>query len=155
MKLHVEWGKPIPLRASRDGISYEADLETVSAYPGVYIFGRSHGERFEALYIGKSMNMRRRVKGHLNSLRLMQHLRTAKTGKKVLLVGEYLTKPGQRIDKCLSLTERALIRYFLSEGHDLVNKQGTRIRRHELESTGRHPKRFFPSLMYLERSRGD
>jgi hypothetical protein len=31
---------------------------------------------------------------------------------------------------------RALIRYFLSEGHDLVNEQGTRIRRHELESTG-------------------
>lgn len=73
----------------------------------------------------------------------------------MLLVGEYVTKPGQRIEKCLDLTERALIRYFLSEGHDLVNKQGTRIRRHELESTGRRPKRFFPTVMYLERSRGE
>lgn len=85
----------------------------------------------------------------------MQHIRTAKTGKKVLLVGEYITKPGQRIDKCLALTERALIRNFLSEGHDLVNLQGTLIRRHELESTGRHPKKFFPTLIYLERTRGD
>lgn len=155
MKLHVEWARPIPLRASRDGISYVVDLERVSDSAGVYIFGRRHGDTFEALYVGKSMNIRRRVKGHLNSLRLMHHLRTAKSGKKVLLVGEYITKPGQRIDKCLGLTERALIRYFLSEGHDLVNKQGTRIRRHELESSGRHPKRFFPTVVYLERSRGD
>jgi hypothetical protein len=155
MKLHVEWSKPIPLRASGDGIAYDLDLSKVSDYPGVYIFGRRHGDRFEALYVGKSMNIRSRVKGHLNSLQLMQHLRTAKAGRKVLLVGEYITKPGQRIDKCLGLTERALIRYFLSEGHDLVNKQGTRIRRHELESTGQHPKRFFPTLMYLERTRGN
>lgn len=154
MKLHVEWARPVPLRPSRDGISYTVDLARVSDYPGVYIFGRRHGERFEALYVGKSMSIRRRVKGHLNSVRLMQHIRTAKTGKRVLLVGEYITKPGQRIDKCLALTERALIRNFLSEGHDLVNLQGTLIRRHELESTGRHPKKFFPNLIYLERSRG-
>lgn len=126
----------------------------MSNLPGVYIFGRQWGSGFEALYVGKSMNVRTRIKGHLNSLSLMQHVRTAKAGKRVLLVGEYVTKPGQRIEKCIGLTERALIRYFLSEGHDLVNKQGTRIRRHELESTGRHPKKFFPTLMYLERTRG-
>ena len=84
----------------------------------------------------------------------MQHVRTAKTGKRVLLVGEYVTKRGQQVDKCIALTERALIRYFVSEGHDLVNKQGTRIQRHELESTGRHPKKFFPSPIYLEKTRG-
>ena len=155
MKLQVEWGKPIPLRASRDGISYEVDLEKVANLPGVYIFGRRHGDTFEALYIGKSRNIRSRVKGHLNSLRLMRHLRDAKSGTRVLLVGRYITKPGQQIEKCLVLTERALIRYFLSEGHDLVNKQGTRLRRHQLESTGRHPKRLFPSLIYLERSGAD
>lgn len=153
MKLHVEWARPIPLKSNRDGISYAVDLEKVTVYPGVYIFGRRYGERFEALYIGKSMNVRNRVKGHLNNLSLMRHLRTAKAGKKILLVGDYITKPGQRIEKCLDLTERALIRYFLSEGHDLVNKQGTLIRRHELESTGRHPKRYFPTQIYLERTR--
>jgi hypothetical protein len=46
------------------------------------------------------------------------------------------------------------IRYFLSEAHDLVNKQGTRLRRHELSSTGKHPKRFFPRLMYVDKGKG-
>ena len=154
MKLHVEWSRPIALRPSREHVGYTVDLAKVSNLPGVYIFGRQWGSGFEALYVGKSMNVRARIKGHLNSLSLMQHVRTARTGKRILLVGEYVTKPGQQIEKCIGLSERALIRYFLSEGHDLVNKQGTRIRRHELESTGRHPKKFFPTLMYLERTRG-
>jgi predicted GIY-YIG superfamily endonuclease len=155
MKLHVEWSRPIVLRAIRKQLGYTFDLDEVTTRPGVYIFGRQYGSGFEALYIGKSMNVQRRMRSHLNSLRLMQHLRTARSGQRVLLVGEYVTKGGQRVEKCLALSERALIRYFLSEGHDLVNMQGTRIRRHELESTGRHPKRFFPSLMYLERTRRD
>jgi hypothetical protein len=54
----------------------------------------------------------------------------------------------------MSLCERTLIRYFLSEGHDLVNKQGVRIRRHEINSGGHQPKRFIPRLMFLERARG-
>jgi len=55
----------------------------------------------------------------------------------------------------LKLIERGLIRYFLSEGHDLVNKQGTRIRRHEIVSFGKHPKKFIPNLMYVEKGKGD
>ncbi|MFN3566816.1 MAG: GIY-YIG nuclease family protein, partial [Burkholderiaceae bacterium] len=61
----------------------------------------------------------------------------------------------QRVEKSLVLIERALIRYFLSEGHDLVNKQGTRLRRHEIVSSGKHPKRFIPSPMYLEKAKGE
>lgn len=154
MKLHVEWSRPIPLRASRESVGYEVDFEKVPRSAGVYIFGRQWGTGFEALYVGKSLNVRARIRSHLNSLSLMQHVRTAKTGKRILLVGEYVTKPGQRIETCIGLAERALIRHFLAEGHDLVNKQGTRIRRHELESTGRHPKKFFPNPIYLEKTRG-
>jgi hypothetical protein len=156
MKLHVEWGRPITLKdASRDNMIYGLDLIKVTAGAGVYIFGRRWGSQFEALYVGKAGNIRGRVKGHLNNLRLMQHLRNAKTGKRLVLAGRLLTKPGQRLPKCLVLAERALIRYFLSEGHDLVNKQGTRLRRHEVESAGQHPKRFFPKAMYVERTKGD
>jgi len=85
----------------------------------------------------------------------MQHLRNAKTGKRIVLAGRLITKRGQRLPKCLALAERALIRYFLSEGHDLVNKQGTRLRRHELESFGQHPKRFFPNAMYIEKAKDE
>jgi hypothetical protein len=125
------------------------------AVQGVYIFGRSWGSGFEALYVGKGNALRGRVKQQFNNLRLMQHVHNAKAGKRILLVGKLITKPGQRNVKAVNLTERALIRYFLSEGHDLVNKQGARLRRHELLSTGKHPKRFFPSPMYLEKSKGE
>ena len=163
MNLYVEWSRPILLKASRNSIAYTLDLTKVTDRPGVYIFGREWGSGFEALYVGSSKNVRSRIKGHLNNnLRLMEHLRGAKSGKRVLLAGKLVTKSGrpvakggQRIEKSLALTERALLRHFLSEGHDLVNKQGTLIRRHELESTGGHPKRFFPTMLYLEKTRGD
>ena len=83
------------------------------------------------------------------------YLEEAKNGKRVVFVGYPAVKPGQKLEKVLTLLERALIRHFLSEGHDLVNQQGTRIRRHSIESSGRVPKAFVPSLMYLERSRGE
>lgn len=154
MKLQVEWSRPIVLKRSRDSFGYILDLSKVTDYPGVYIFGRQWGSGFEALYVGKAANVQSRVKRHLNNLQLMQHLHDAKAGKRVLFAGRFVTKRGQQVDKCLLLTERALIRNFLSAGHDLVNKQGTRIRRHELESVGAHPKRFWPTQMYLERTRG-
>jgi len=156
MKLHVEWGRPILLKdATYDNMIYTLDLGKVSVDAGIYVFGRRWGSQFEALYVGKARNIRSRVKTHLNNLRLMQHLHNAKTGKRIVLAGKFSTKRGQQLPKCLTLAERALIRYFLSEGHDLVNKQGTRLRRHELESSGQHPKRFFPKLMYLEKAKGD
>lgn len=66
----------------------------------------------------------------------------------MLLIAEMVTKPGQQVAKCLPLMEEALIRYFLSEGHDLVNKQGTRLRRHEVHSNGKAPRGFVPRLVY-------
>lgn len=154
MKLHIEWSRPLQLRdASHLNMIYDLDLVKVLSKAGVYVFGRRFGNQFEALYVGKAEQLRGRVKGQLNNLRLMQHLHNAKAGKRIILAGVLITKPGQRLGKSLALAERALIRYFLSEGHDLVNKQGTRLRRHELESSGKHPKRYFPRLMYLEKAR--
>lgn len=56
------------------------------------------------------------------------------------------------MERCLPILERTLIRYFLSEGHDLVNIQGTQLRRHEVEWV-RRPRNFVPALMYLDQSR--
>lgn len=152
----LEWGRPVQLRdASKDNMIYGLDLSKVSKMAGIYVFGRRWGSQFEALYVGKAGNVRGRIYSHLNNLRLMQHLHNAKTGKRVLLAGRLITKPGQRLGKSLTLAERALIRHFLSEGHDLVNKQGIRLRRHELDSSGKYPKRFFPKTIYLERSKGE
>lgn len=156
MRLRVEWSRPIPLRdGTRQGLIYAVDLSRLPGGAGVYVFGRKFGKGFEALYVGKAENVRRRVNGHLqNNLKLMLRLRNAKTGQRVVLAGQFVPKPGQRVEKCIVLIERALIRTFLSEGHDLANKQGALIRRHEIESDGKQPKRFIPRLMYLERSKG-
>ncbi|MBN1395334.1 MAG: hypothetical protein JW959_09945 [Pirellulales bacterium] len=156
MKLQIEWSRPIALKdASRENGIYSADITKVPNDPGICIFGRRWGRQFEALYVGKATRIRGRVKGHFNNLHLMQHLKNAKNGNRIILTGKIITKPGQQLDKCLRLMERGFIRYFLSEGHDLVNKQGTRLRRHEVTSSGKHPKKFFPRLMYVEKSRGE
>jgi hypothetical protein len=65
-----------------------------------------------------------------------------------VLAGKFISKRGQQEAKCLPLLEKALIRYFLSEGHDLVNKQGTRLRRHEI--TSKKPQWIVPKLMFLD-----
>ena len=122
---------------------------------GIYVLGRRWGNEFEALYVGKATGLRGRVKSQLNNLRLMQHLKNAKGGKRIILTGRMISKPGQRLEQSLLLVERALIRYFLSEGHDLVNKQGTRLRRHEIASSGKHPKKFIPRVMYVEKAKRD
>lgn len=152
----MEWNHPIPLKdGSSQNLIYNVDPDKVPHAAGIYVLGRRWASGFEALYVGKAKNVCSRVKGQLNNLRLMQHLRNAKAGKRVIVCGQIVTKPGQQLNKSLLLIERALVRYFLSEGHDLVNKQGTRLRRHEIVSTGKHPKRFIPSLMYLEKAKVD
>lgn len=157
MKLSIQWSKPLTLKdATRENLIYRADLEKLPNAPGIYVFGRCWGgNQFEALYVGKANKIRGRVKGHFNNLRLMQHLKNATNGKRVVLAGKFVAKPGQQVDKCLRVIERGFIRYFLSEGHDLVNKQGTRLRRHEVVSSGNHPKRFFASLMYVDKAKGE
>ena len=156
MKLQLEWMRPIPLKIPpRQSFIYQIDLHKLPEAAGIYVLGRRFGKGFEALYVGKATNIRRRVKRQLNNARLQVHLKTSKTGARVALMGRFLPKPGQRSEKCLALIERALIRYFLSEGHNLVNKQGTLISRHDIMSIGKLPKRLIPPLMYLEKSKGE
>ncbi|MBI5362714.1 MAG: GIY-YIG nuclease family protein [Planctomycetes bacterium] len=150
MKLQLEWGRPVRLvDASQENMLYGVDLSRVSEEAGIYIFGRQYGQKFEALYVGQALRLRTRVKQHLNNLKRMKHLDDAKTGKRVVLGGTLITRQGQRLEKCLDIAERALIRHFLSEGHDLVNKQGTKLRQHEILSSGKHRKRSFPKSIFV------
>jgi hypothetical protein len=138
MRLQLDWTRPILLRKAREqNALYALDIEKLPRAPGLYIFGRRYGTAFESLYVGKANNVRSRLRSQLNNLRLMQHLKNASAGKRIVLVGQFTAKPGQRQPKSLALAERAMIRHFLSEGHDLVNQQGTRLRRHEIASDGK------------------
>jgi len=159
MKLHLEWARPIPLKdGSREGLIYTVDLNKLPAVAGIYVFGRQRKDQtrnIEALYVGQATRIRSRVKSQLNNVRLMKHLQKARQGQRKILAARFVARPGQQPSKSLAIIERALIRHFLSEGHDLVNKQGTRLRQHEIASDGKHPKRFIPKLMFLERGRGE
>jgi hypothetical protein len=163
MELSIDWGKLVSLKKDKAGSpGYTLDLDQITTRSGVYVFGRRRGSSgFEALYVGKATNIRSRVRGHQNNLRLMQHIYDAKNGKRVVLAGALVTKrgkarkAGQRLNKSMALAEKALIRHFLTAGDELVNKHGTRIRRHTVGSSGEYPKRFFPRNIYLERSKGE
>ena len=155
MKLQLEWSRPTPLKdGASENLLYTADHSKFSKAAGIYIFGRYFGGGFEALYVGQASKIQGRVRGQFKNLPLMLHLKNAKNGKRFVLMGRFVPKPGQQSDKCLSLMEKALIRHFLSEGHDLVNKQGTRLRRHEIASK-KQPKGFIPRLMFLDRAKGE
>jgi hypothetical protein len=150
MHLRIDWSRPMALKYSHALDAFAAPLDKIPNKAGIYIFGRKYGAKFEALYVGKAGNVRGRVKGQLNNMRLMHHVRDARSGKRILLAGTFASRPGQQATRCLPLIERAFIRHFLAEGHDLVNKSGTRLRQHEITSTGRHPKRYFAKTIFLD-----
>jgi hypothetical protein len=157
MKLFLDWSNPIPLLDGSDrNLMYRIDPERLPNSAGVYVFGRRRRNRdFEALYVGKANNISGRVRSHEKNLPLMMHLKNARNGKLFVRVGVFNARQGQTAGRCLPIIERALIRYFLSEGHDLVNKQGTRLRRHEIASDNKHPNLFIPKLMFVDKARGE
>ena len=155
MKLQLEWARAMPLRDARrdENLIYSVDCSKLPETCGVYIFGRRFGRNFEALYVGQANSIRGRVRAQLERLPLMMHLKKAKSGTRIILAARFVSRPGQQEKKCLTLLERALIRYFLSEGHDLVNVQGARLRRHEI--TSKNPRRVVPHLMFVDRGKGE
>lgn len=139
MQLHLDWSSsPIPLQdGAGQNLIYVCDLASIPERPGVYIFGRTHGTNFEALYVDKAgASLRTRVNQQFNNVRLMQHVRNAANGGRVLLFGVFASRQGQQADNCVPIMERALIRHYLERGDDLVNVHGARLRTHEIVSSG-------------------
>jgi hypothetical protein len=138
MDLHVRWHKPIALKEIRPGsdtpLIYDIDLDRIPEAPGAYIFIRKYGENQYPLYIGKAKNLKTRVKQHLDSVKLMRKIQKEANGSRAVAFAEFIPKPGQKADNCISYIERALIRHFLSEGHNLLNISGTHIAKHTLTS---------------------
>ncbi|MBU6419246.1 MAG: hypothetical protein KGQ79_05895 [Proteobacteria bacterium] len=152
MDMTVQWSAPIPLYKDKEVI-YWCDLEKIPETPGVYIFGRVHGESFEAFYVGKGIKLKRRIEQHfINNVYLMKKLENAQNGTRVVMVGEFIAASGQQAAKCIGIIERALIRHFMSDGHDLVNVQGTALKHHSVNSTGAGKK--LPRTILLEKPSG-
>ncbi|HEU0153180.1 MAG TPA: hypothetical protein VFQ84_07540 [Arenimonas sp.] len=121
---HLCWLKPQQLRS----YPYAPDLEAIPRTPGIYIFYRKYGSGFEVFYVGKALNLRSRLKGQLNNLKLMNSIKSAANGARMLCYGEVKLKPGQKSDSAIRAAEKLLIRHFVEEGHELFNIQGVKLR---------------------------
>lgn len=138
MDLQIGWLPPHPLHdgySERLTYTFEG-LEDLPDGAGVYIFGRRHGDSFAPIYIGKALDLCRRIPQQLNNNRLMNALVQAPTGERQLLVGELIAKRGQRAARAIEIIERGLIKLALAQGHEIVNVQGARLRSHDISMTG-------------------
>lgn len=153
MDIRVEWDQPETLRdGAKVGLIYTIlGLDEWEPFPGVYMFCRKHGENLIPLYIGRSKNVPARLSQHLNTTKMMLALQNSKNGSKVVVVGEIAPRPGQDLEKVLQIAESSLIEHALSEGHELINKVGTKTPVHKITFTGcRDAKGFSGSTMYAK-----
>ena len=123
MKIELNWLEPIELGNSaslRENIK-NFDFNEVPEIAGVYIFYREYGETQKALYVGKSENIRTRMKSHFNSLALIGGLEEAPQGKKKLIFAELKTR--SELGRALNQAEKALIQHYMEEKHPLLNKR--------------------------------
>jgi hypothetical protein len=135
MNIKLRWHKPLLLRACAD--RYECDdLHTVPAVPGIYVFGRKRGDVLEPLYIGLAKSLRLRTAQHFHNVRLMEGLRTARAGRRLLMIGELISKHPGNTGQVLRSIERAMIRHALEEGWEILNKHGTARKAYVLHHTG-------------------
>lgn len=123
MKIELNWLEPIELGSSsnlRENIK-NLDLKSIPDIAGVYIFYREYGEKQYALYVGKSENIRSRMKTHFNSLKLIEGLEDTPQGKKKLIFAEVKTRSD--LGRALNQAEKGLINHFDNQEHLLLNKK--------------------------------
>lgn len=141
MKLNLRWNKSIEIGK----FPYNVPLENIPKSAGIYIFLRMHGTSMEALYVGKANNLRARIKQQLNNLSLMNGIKSAQNGTRRLVYAEFSPRGGQQKSKAIPICEKTLIRYYLAQGHNLLNIQGSKLQFHELDSVRIDLKKFIPA----------
>ncbi|MEG0344688.1 MAG: GIY-YIG nuclease family protein [Acinetobacter sp.] len=123
MKIELNWLESIELGSSstlRENIK-NLDLKCIPDIAGVYIFYREYAGKQYALYVGKSENIRTRMKSHFNSLSLIEGLEKTPQGAKKLIFAEVKTRSD--LGRALNQAEKGLIQYYIAKGHPLLNKK--------------------------------
>jgi hypothetical protein len=155
LKIELKWDKPIRLKkdSRQDQIFVIRRMDRIPNKPGVYVFARAFGQSIAPLYVGQASKLRNRIKGHLQgNVRLMMGIKKAQAGQRILLVASLKLHPGQREEKVLEIVEKALIKYALAAGYELLNKQGVKTRVHVIKSKGNtSSKQIAPLRMLAEK----
>lgn len=151
ISIELDWARPTPLEdGTSRNMEYWVDWSKLPTAPGVYVFARRFGAAFEPLYIGQATNIASRVKGQLNNLKLMKGILNAPSGGRYLLYAIVKPRRGVVVSKGLDVAEKTLIENALTDGHRILNKQGTRFKAHEISCIGSPKGRgSFKKYMYL------
>lgn len=123
MNVELDWHEPIELGSSstlKENVK-NFDLTLLPEISGVYIFYREYGAYQEALYVGKSENIRTRMKAHFNSSKLIDGLVDTPKGQKKLIFAEVKTRSD--LAKALAQAEKGLINQLDDEKHPLLNRK--------------------------------
>jgi len=154
MKINVKWYKPIEMREDiKRDVEYLVNLDKIpDDKSGCYLFYNRHGKSISVLYIGQALRLRNRIEQQLDSVRLMKGIKKTVTGHKWIMYCIVETQQGQRMSKVLDLLEKNLIKRAVSEGHDLLNLQGSKIPYNEIHFNGnRISEKIFGRKMNVEK----
>ena len=153
--INCSWSEPISLvDGTKENQIYHTDeIDRIPDKPGIYVFARSHGESVSPMYIGQADNLKKRIEQQFNNVNLMMSIKNAPKAKRILLYCEAKIHKRQNRKQVLAILENALIDHALSEGHVLVNKQGTKRPTHKIEFKGnRTSEKVAPRKMYVKRA---
>ena len=83
----------------------------------------------------------------------MKRIENSPKGEKVLVIGEYISKPGMSSEKAIRIVEKALIEHALTEGYELLNKSGTKTPKHTVQFSGfKGATNFSGKKMYVKKA---
>lgn len=153
LSINCCWSRPIPLKdGTHLNLIYHTDkIDHIPNTPGVYVFARLHGSCVKPMYIGQADKLKTRIEQQFNNVKLMMSIKKAAKAKRILLYCEAKTGKGQNRKKVLAILENAIIDHVLSEGHELLNKQGTKRPAHKIEFKGnRTSEKVAPRKMYVK-----
>jgi hypothetical protein len=116
------WHTPIELKITRTpSIVFCGDIDAVPAKAGMYVFARRDHDRLIPLYVGLARSLRRRLKDHLRSERMITGLRVARGGKRMFVYATFQSADPALAARLLGSFERALIRRALKVGGAPLN----------------------------------
>lgn len=138
MEININWERPLSLidGTHQNRVYTPEDESPLTENPGVYVFARKHGNRIIPLYVGRANNLNVRISQQLNNVQLMKGIQNSPQGNRLLILGKLRKKPGQNLLKVLRIVESALIEQSLSQGFDILNKQGKNRPTHTVYFTG-------------------
>lgn len=136
MMFEIKWENPIELKRVQRQRRYTWDRSKILMTPGVYIFGWIDDKKFQAIYIGRTIQMKQRLNAHHHGDALMDRLIALPNDPKVLFIG-YVFPEGKTEEvrrKALAIIQKALVRYYVAKDHNLHNVYGESVKKHLIMS---------------------